>query len=234
MTGDRIETAEDLDALPAQTVVGRAETWGGYTPAQRSTDDGRWYVPGSREHISAHALIPAVVLYRPDVPQPAPVTDLRADIEALDAWIKANQYAHFDEEDRDMGPCLLVQDVRAILAAHPTVESAGVEVASQPVTVTTEEQAAVFKVEGVHHFHGTKCLCGFDSYGRARSMTEHITGLTLAALGLGPARGPIEQVKCICSPMSGPEIECPRHGQCANEGHPCHCGAFGIEVSDRG
>ena len=151
--------------------------------------------------------------------------DLRADIEALAVGITPEMQALADEGRFRALWFNLRSDLRDALAAHPAEEGGA---------VTAEQQASVFKVEGTHHFHGTKCLCGFDSYGRARSATEHITGLTLAALGLGATRGLTEQVKCTCSAVSGPDIECPKHGQCANEGHPCHCGVFGVEVSGRG
>lgn len=42
-------------------------------------------------------------------------------------------------------------------------------------------ERALFNIEGVHHVHGTKCLCGFESH-RSRSRTEHITGEVRAAL----------------------------------------------------
>jgi hypothetical protein len=49
-------------------------------------------------------------------------------------------------------------------------------------------EAALFRVESTHHFHGTTCLCGFDSHGRARSATEHITAEIRAALREDGAR----------------------------------------------
>lgn len=60
-----IQSAAELDALPAQSLVGHDEGWG-YTPAQKATCDGHWYVPGSREYITPEALLPATVLFRPD------------------------------------------------------------------------------------------------------------------------------------------------------------------------
>ena len=43
-------------------------------------------------------------------------------------------------------------------------------------------QAEVLGIDARHHFHGTACLCGFDSHGRARSATEHITSAVLAVV----------------------------------------------------
>ncbi|SDT83692.1 hypothetical protein [Gordonia westfalica] len=40
---------------------------------------------------------------------------------------------------------------------------------------------ALYAVESVHHFHGTECLCGFNSH-RARERTAHITRLALGEL----------------------------------------------------
>ncbi|SDT84462.1 hypothetical protein SAMN04488548_1098 [Gordonia westfalica] len=39
---------------------------------------------------------------------------------------------------------------------------------------------ALYAVESVHHFHGTECLCGFNSH-RARERTAHITRLALGS-----------------------------------------------------
>ena len=53
--------------------------------------------------------------------------------------------------------------------------------------IAQEIETAQFKVESIHHFHGTKCLCGFNSNGRARSATEHITQtLNAAQIAKGP------------------------------------------------
>ena len=53
--------------------------------------------------------------------------------------------------------------------------------------IAKEIETAQFKVESIHHFHGTECLCGFNSYGRARSATEHITQtLNAAQIAKGP------------------------------------------------
>ncbi len=43
---------------------------------------------------------------------------------------------------------------------------------------------ALYAVESVHHFHGTECLCGFNSH-RARERTAHITRLALGGELLG-------------------------------------------------
>lgn len=42
-------------------------------------------------------------------------------------------------------------------------------------------ESALYAVESAHHFHGDTCLCGFRS-ARARSRTEHITGVVRTAL----------------------------------------------------
>lgn len=48
--------------------------------------------------------------------------------------------------------------------------------------IAKEIEAAQFKVDSLHHFHGAaKCLCGYDSHHRARSATEHITQALNAA-----------------------------------------------------
>ena len=55
---------------------------------------------------------------------------------------------------------------------------------STPTPAWDEEavQAEVLGIDARHHFHGTACLCGFDSHGRARSATEHITSAVLAVV----------------------------------------------------
>ena len=56
--------------------------------------------------------------------------------------------------------------------------------AARPAPAWDEEavQAEVLGIDARHHFHGTACLCGFDSHGRARSATEHITSAVLAVV----------------------------------------------------
>ena len=57
--------------------------------------------------------------------------------------------------------------------------------AARPAPVWDEEAVVAAEVLGInarHHFHGTACLCGFDSHGRARSATEHITSAALAVV----------------------------------------------------
>ena len=66
-------------------------------------------------------------------------------------------------------------------------EKAEAEVArltARPAPAWDEEavQAEVLGIDARHHFHGTACLCGFDSHGRARSATEHITSAVLAVV----------------------------------------------------
>ncbi len=49
--------------------------------------------------------------------------------------------------------------------------------------VREQLQRAAFDVEHRHQIHGTECVCGkFDSHGRCRSATEHITGEVIRAL----------------------------------------------------
>lgn len=69
------------------------------------------------------------------------------------------------------GTCPVAKrDATAILtAALPALEQ---QIREQ---VAQEIEAHQIKVESIHHIHGTKCLCGFDSHGRARSATEHVT-----------------------------------------------------------
>ena len=38
---------------------------------------------------------------------------------------------------------------------------------------------AASQVDTLHHFHGFKCLCGFEGDARARTQTEHITSMLL-------------------------------------------------------
>lgn len=63
--------------------------------------------------------------------------------------------------------------------------------------LTAEQADALFNVESVHHFHEAKCLCGFDSHGRARSATEHITDATLTALGRASTSTPDEAAQLL-------------------------------------
>ncbi len=95
MTGDRIETAGD--GRDYSNVIGRASS---ETPE-----------PGSLDHLAY-----------PDGPsrvRPAPATDLRADIEA---WA-APQWRHTEGADYSRGRNDAIDQIRAILAAHPTVEA---------------------------------------------------------------------------------------------------------------
>lgn len=184
MTGDRIETAEERDALPVTTVIRDAQG-----AVFERFAEGFWVATG--EEIGGVPEVPAIVLYRPDAPRPAtftdsscehcpdghadptsrpwgvyvaaerdgdgqpiylrvqptagqhvaksdaewvrerlnaaPVTDLRADIEALaasnGAWkgdkhVRVTQRTDYGEVTRS---AIWVDDLRAILAAHPTV-----------------------------------------------------------------------------------------------------------------
>lgn len=42
-------------------------------------------------------------------------------------------------------------------------------------------EAALFKVESIHHIHGDQCLCGFKS-AVSRDRTKHIMEVTLEAV----------------------------------------------------
>lgn len=57
----------------------------------------------------------------------------------------------------------------ALEAASPHIE------AELRAKIAAEIRAAQYEVESVHQIHGTRCLCGFDTNGRSRSATEHIT-----------------------------------------------------------
>ena len=84
--------------------------------------------------------------------------------------------------------------------------------ASRPAPAWDEEavQAEVLGIDARHHFHGTACLCGFDSHGRARSATEHITSAVLAVVLLNALPKPA----CLClvytRPKTGVHCRCSR------------------------
>ena len=46
--------------------------------------------------------------------------------------------------------------------------------------MTISNEAALFKVESIHHIHGDQCLCGFKS-SVSRDRTKHIMEVTLEA-----------------------------------------------------
>ena len=48
-------------------------------------------------------------------------------------------------------------------------------------TIRERIEVSLFDIEQRHHVHGHECLCGFTS-ARARSRTEHITGLVRDAI----------------------------------------------------
>lgn len=52
-------------------------------------------------------------------------------------------------------------------------------------------------------------------------------GLVVGRRGRYTPAGSAAAGKCTCSVWSGPDPDCPQHGQCAALGHPCHCGAIG-------
>ena len=55
----------------------------------------------------------------------------------------------------------------------PCPTAAILDAATPDAPVAVER--AYFQVASIHHLHdGRHCLCGFDSWGRARSATEHI------------------------------------------------------------
>ena len=68
MTGDRIETAEERDALPVTTVIRDAQG-----AVFERFAEGFWVATG--EEIGGVPEVPAIVLYRPDAPRPAAFTD---------------------------------------------------------------------------------------------------------------------------------------------------------------
>lgn len=76
-------------------------------------------------------------------------------------------------------------DVKRLRRERDEARSAAVIAApARPAPAWDEDtvQAEVLGIDARHHFHGTACLCGFDSHGRARSATEHITSAVLAAV----------------------------------------------------
>ena len=85
------------------------------------------------------------------------------------------EYSHAKVRDRYDADLLMAgfADGARWLAARqaPTV--------ALDVETVRDLQAIAFAIDSTHHFHGTKCTCGFDSHGRARSMTEHITKTVL-------------------------------------------------------
>ena len=57
--------------------------------------------------------------------------------------------------------------------------------------IREQHEAALFKVESIHHIHGDQCLCGFKS-SISRDRTKHIMEATLAA-----APSTVEQLLAI-------------------------------------
>ena len=93
----------------------------------------------------------------------------------MQAAIEAGAKAMADDWNPGRDPILTAMfrdySATAIQAALPHIRA----------MIAQEIETAQFKVESTHHFHGTKCLCGFNSNGRARSATEHITQTLNAA-----------------------------------------------------
>ena len=82
---------------------------------------------------------------------------------------------------------LVEHDERVRRAAEAERDDALAEVArlraaTSPAWDEDTVRAEVLGIDARHHFHGTACLCGFDSHGRARSATEHITSAVLAVV----------------------------------------------------
>ena len=100
-------------------------------------------------------------------------------------------YAALADESAADVPALVaeVERLRAeVRLARESARSAGLAPGARrtarPAPAWDEEavQAEVLGIDARHHFHGTACLCGFDSHGRARSATEHITSAVLAVV----------------------------------------------------
>lgn len=118
---------------------------------------------------------------------------------------RANEFAtwvgKFDSANRIPAAFASAADVPALLAevkrlrsicedhalcadAISTLREQVARLTARPAPAWDEEvvQAEVLGIDARHHFHGTACLCGFDSHGRARSATEHITSAVLAVV----------------------------------------------------
>ena len=60
------------------------------------------------------------------------------------------------------------------------LEAAAPLIAAKALRYADESLArAASQVDTLHHFHGFKCLCGFEGDARARTQTEHITSMML-------------------------------------------------------
>ena len=101
---------------------------------------------------------------------------------------RANEFAtwvgKFDSEHRIPAAFASAADVPALLAEVKRLRADVARLTARPAPAWDEEavQAEVLGIDARHHFHGTACLCGFDSHGRARSATEHITSAVLAVV----------------------------------------------------
>ena len=105
---------------------------------------------------------------------------------------------------------------------------------TRPAPAWDEEavQAEVLGIDARHHFHGTACLCGFDSHGRARSATEHITSAVLAVvrrhLPVKPGREDVARALAVSDVHHPDFCDCGQPvcgGTCDVEGEDCFCAA---------
>ena len=64
--------------------------------------------------------------------------------------------------------------------ARAALKAAAPLIAAKALRDADESLArAASQVDTLHHFHGFKCLCGFEGDARARTQTEHITSMML-------------------------------------------------------
>ena len=101
---------------------------------------------------------------------------------------RANEFAtwvgKFDSAHRIPAAFASAADVPALIAEVKRLRAEVARLTARPAPAWDEGavQAEVLGIDARHHFHGTACLCGFDSHGRARSATEHITSAVLAVV----------------------------------------------------
>ena len=101
---------------------------------------------------------------------------------------RANEFAtwvgKFDSEHRIPAAFASAADVPALVEEVKRLRAEVARLTARPAPAWDEDtvQAEVLGIDARHHFHGTACLCGFDSHGRARSATEHITSAVLAVV----------------------------------------------------
>lgn len=124
------------------------------------------------------------------------------------------------------------------------------ETPALPGDLTDETiERAKFRVDSVHHIHGTECLCGFSSH-RSRSRTEHITEALVAELAAArvapvtPSVGELEQALGFPladgqEPTEGHRAFCHEHGHAADRSRfpsprCARCGEERAPSPDRG